>query len=407
MKATIMTGDVLKRLRELPDESVHCVVTSPPYWGLRDYGVDGQIGLEATPTAYLSKTVEVFREVRRVLRKDGTCWVNMGDCYATGAGRVGEHPGGGKQGNDWAGRGTPTRCDGSKGRMNRGPMTQPNRMPLPGLKPKDLVGMPWRLAFALQDDGWYLRQDIIWHKPAPMPESVKDRCTKAHEYLFLLARSRRYHFDVGAISEPVQFPEESTPEDITRAFSARRDTSPEQRQGPLLPEAYKGSLPGRSDGPGQDRRSGQWVSGWAKKGGDHSPIGFTRADHPNRVGKLKTSGNKERKLGSARGCPEGTGSNVCGSVPWEGLRRNKRSVWSIASEPFAEAHFATYPQALVEPCILAGCPPGGGGPGPVLRLGNDRRSCAPHRPELHRHRAQPRIRDAGREANPRVGAAPQ
>lgn len=145
----ILSGDVLDRLGELPDESVHCVVTSPPYWGLRSYGVDGQIGLEKTPEEYVAKLVKVFREVRRVLRSDGTLWLNMGDSFAS----------------------------------------------------KNLVGMPWRLAFALQADGWYLRQDIIWHKPSPMPESVTDRCTKAHEYLFLLTKSEKYFFDSFAIRE--------------------------------------------------------------------------------------------------------------------------------------------------------------------------------------------------------------
>jgi DNA modification methylase len=184
----IIKGDCIEGLRTLPDASVHCCVTSPPYWGLRDYGHDGQIGLESTPEAYVARMVEVFREVRRVLREDGTCWVNLGDSYATGAGKVGDRPGGGSQGDNW-----------------RGAKTSPNRMAIQGLKPKDLVGIPWRVAFALQADGWWLRQDIIWHKPNPMPESVRDRCTKAHEYVFLLTKSERYYYDAEAVSEPAAY----------------------------------------------------------------------------------------------------------------------------------------------------------------------------------------------------------
>lgn len=180
----ILVGDVRERLLGLPDESVHCVVTSPPYWGLRDYGADGQLGLEPTIDKWVENQVAVFREVRRVLRGDGTLWLNLGDAYATGAGKVGNCPGGGAQGANW-----------------KGPMTAPNRMPQPGLKPKDLIGQPWRLAFALQADGWWLRSDIIWHKPNPMPESVTDRPTKSHEHVFLLAKSARYYYDAEAVRE--------------------------------------------------------------------------------------------------------------------------------------------------------------------------------------------------------------
>jgi DNA modification methylase len=177
-------GDCLDVLRTLADGSAHCVVTSPPYWGLRDYGVSGQLGLESTPDAYVARMVEVFREVRRVLRDDGTLWLNLGDSYATnpGNGRGGEGSGLTKGGK------APHR-----GRIDKTSV---------GLKPKDLVGIPWRVAFALQADGWYLRSDIIWHKPNPMPESVRDRPTKSHEYLFLLTKGGRYYFDADAVSEP-------------------------------------------------------------------------------------------------------------------------------------------------------------------------------------------------------------
>ncbi len=176
------------RALPLPDDYVQAVVTSPPYWGLRNYGSNGQIGLEATPEAYVDHIVAAFREIHRVLRTDGVVWLNLGDTYATGGGAVGRAPGGGDQGARFI----------RAGMIN----TQPNRMKLPGLKSKELIGIPWRVAFALQADGWYLRQDIIWHKPNPMPESVTDRCTKAHEYLFLLTKSEQYYWNKAAMQEP-------------------------------------------------------------------------------------------------------------------------------------------------------------------------------------------------------------
>ncbi len=188
MNTKILIGDCLLSMASMSDQSVNCCVTSPPYFGLRDYGHDGQIGLEETPEAYVTKMVEVFREVRRVLRDDGTVWLNIGDSYAgSGKGRNadGSHQEGGKQGTN---RGT---ILGSLVKTKS-----------PNCKPKDLIGIPWMLAFALRSDGWYLRQDIIWHKPNPMPESVEDRCTKAHEYIFLLSKSERYFFDSEAMKEP-------------------------------------------------------------------------------------------------------------------------------------------------------------------------------------------------------------
>ena len=181
----IHQGDCREVLRTLPEESVQCCVTSPPYWGLRDYGVEGQLGLERTPEEYVAKMVEVFREVWRVLRPDGTLWLNLGDCYCT----------------------VPHRPKGANSADPKNPIarkrlgSQANRLPQPGLKHKDLVGIPWRGAFALQADGWWLRQEIIWHKPNPMPESVTDRPTKAHEYIFLLSKSARYFYDAEAVRE--------------------------------------------------------------------------------------------------------------------------------------------------------------------------------------------------------------
>jgi len=184
MSVRILTGDCREVLRTLAPGSVNCCVTSPPYYGLRDYGVDGQIGLEQTPEEFVDELVSVFRLVRDVLRDDGTLWLNIGDSYSSHAGQ--RKPGdraGIKQQSNVASVRAPSRC-------------------ADGCKPKDLIGVPWMLAFALRADGWYLRQDIIWHKPNPMPESVRDRCTKSHEYLFLLSKSPRYYFDSDAITEP-------------------------------------------------------------------------------------------------------------------------------------------------------------------------------------------------------------
>jgi DNA modification methylase len=198
--SVIYHGDCLEVLRTLPTASVQCCVTSPPYFGLRNYGVDGQIGLEKTPHEYVAKLVDVFREVKRVLRDDGTVYLNLGDSYATGAGSA-RSPGG--------------KCFGKANEaVDAGafPQCQPNRMPLPGLKPKDLCGIPWRVAFALQADGWYLRSEIIWHKPNPMPESVTDRPTKAHEQIFLLSKNSTYYYDAEAVKEPFATdPKENSP----------------------------------------------------------------------------------------------------------------------------------------------------------------------------------------------------
>jgi DNA modification methylase len=303
----LYVGDALEVLRELPDESVHCVVTSPPYWGLRDYGteawdggdaecahrtgrvrpeastltggkdnlmesegvyrdvcgkcgatrVDQQLGLEPTPEQFVANMVDVFREVRRVLRADGTCFVNLGDSYAATVTSDRHFT-------------QPTGPDGTPATKHP-PQFGGQRTAVSGLKPKDLCGMPWRVAFALQADGWYLRSDIIWSKPNPMPESVTDRPTKAHEYVFLLTRSPRYFFDNDAIREPHN-----------------------------------------------DKAGGQQ--------GQEQPDAFTRVDFPRRPG-----GREYHPAG-----------------------RNIRSVWEIATEPFSEAHFATFPTKLPERCIKAG-----------------------------------------------------
>lgn len=284
-------GDCREIMRRWVAEGVRVqmCVTSPPYWGLRDYGVEGQIGLEPTPEAYVANMVEVFVLVRELLADDGVLWLNLGDCYATGAGKVGECPGGGDQGERWKGnRGTHTAENSGKHASSlaaMGPRTQPNRMPIAGLKPKDLVGIPWRVAFALQAAGWYLRSDIIWSKPNPMPESVNDRPTKAHEYLFLLSRSGRYYYDAEAIKEPC----ESGPSDIRK-----------------MEESLE------------------------RIGGKHKTL-----DDPYSKASGATNIGRKRSVGSPSG-------------------RNRRTVWEIATQPYSGAHFATFPEALVEPCILAG-----------------------------------------------------
>jgi DNA modification methylase len=223
----ILVGDVRKRLTELPNNSVNCVITSPPYWGLRDYGQRGQLGLESTPDEYIANMVNVFREVRRVLANDGTLWLNIGDSYSN--------------------------------------------VRFKNIKSKDLVGIPWMLAFALRTDGWYLRQDIIWAKPNPMPESVKDRCTKSHEYLFMFSKFPTYYFDYKSIKEP-------------------RVSSSNNHQ-----------------------------FGGKKYNDPNNPI-------------YSSPGSMYKSDG----------------------KRNKRDVWNIATQAFKGAHFAVMPEALVEPCILAG-----------------------------------------------------
>ncbi len=189
-EGAIVVGDAFDVLQSMPPDSVQCCVTSPPYWGLRDYGVDGQLGLEKTPEEYVEKMVILFRELRRVLRDDGTLWLNMGDSY----GAVG-----GDTHSDFNKRWTGTGGEGSK--QNSMLDGVKDRQATTGLRPKNLLGIPWRVAFALQADGWYLRQDIIWHKPNPMPESVRDRCTKAHEYIFLMSKKPRYYYDAEAVKE--------------------------------------------------------------------------------------------------------------------------------------------------------------------------------------------------------------
>lgn len=286
---TILQGDCREKLRELPAVSVHCAVTSPPYYSLRDYKCAGQIGLEATPDEFVAQMVEVFREVKRVLRDDGTLWLNLGDSYAGGAG------GRGDSGNLIDGKPVTYKHNGNRIK----------RQPVNGLKPKDLIGIPWMVAFALRADGWYLRQDLIWAKPNPMPESVTDRCTKAHEYLFLLSKSERYFYDADAIKEPM----------------SRGDCGSSYIAG----KTAHHQLDRASQKPRIQRKPAGWDTG---AGGHDSFHRNGRAEVVEYTEEVETM-------------------------------RNKRSVWTVPTFGFPEAHFATYPPALIKPCILAGCPPGG------------------------------------------------
>jgi DNA modification methylase len=257
MSIKILQGNCLETLSSLEEKSVNTCVTSPPYWGLRDYGNGDQLGQEETPEKFTENLVKLFREVRRVLRDDGTVWLNLGDSY-----------------NGSGGQGTKPNIMSKEAAEGRGGKA----IKVNGIKPKDLIGIPWRVAFALQADGWYLRQDIIWSKPNPMPESVTDRCTKAHEYIFLLSKSPKYYYDNEAIKE-----------DSAESSKDRLNQDIKNQKGSIR-------VPGKTNGT------------------------------MNAVG---------------------------------GEKRNKRSVWAVATQSYSEAHFATYPPELIKPCILAGCPEGG------------------------------------------------
>lgn len=272
----ILGGDCLEVLKTLPDNYIQTCITSPPYWGLRDYGHAGQLGQETTIEQYVARIVEVFREVRRVLKDDGTLWLNLGDSYA-----------------------------GSPG------------SPVSGLKAKDLVGVPWRIAFALRADGWFLRQDIVWAKSNPMPESVVDRCTKAHEYIFLMSKSPRYYFDHEAIKEPA----------ICGAKGSQFHTG----------------------------KAGLHQLGRAQKVRPSKKKGEFQAKGEPLPGQLPFRAIRDM--------------------------RNKRSVWHVSTKPYKGAHFATFPPDLIEPCVLAGAAPGeivldpffGAGTTGLVALKNNRR----------------------------------
>ena len=270
---TILPGNNIETLKTIPDNSVNCCVTSPPYYGLRDYGIDNQIGLEETPEEYIEALVAVFREVKRILRDDGTLWVNIGDSYAG------------------SGKGSATHTDSAnraKQGTNKGMLgkTRVTKTTWGNAKPKDLIGIPWLLAFALRDDGWYLRQDIIWYKPNPMPEPVKDRCTNSHEYIFLLSKSRMYYFN----------------SDFNKEKATQSTTGPStsfKREGSK--RSIEGICPGKMPTHRIDRED----------------------------------------------------------IRYDGEYRNRHDVWKVGIEASEHGHFAMYPQKLILPCILCGCPENG------------------------------------------------
>jgi DNA modification methylase len=367
---TVYQGDCRAVMAEMEPESVHCVVTSPPYWGLRDYGTatwvggdegcdhvgppmrtnnkpsdqgstfhggtnrgtepwtdgicgkcgaireDGQLGLEPTPEAYVANMVAVFREVRRVLRDDGTVWLNLGDSYAS------DVKGSGGRDASTLTRHTPEGLERSQERQRM----EPKRL-VHGLKPKDLVGIPWRVAFALQADGWYLRSEIIWSKPNPMPESVTDRPTKSHEQIFLLTKSARYYFDNDAVREGM--------------YELHGDAA----TGSVLPAQessvrHVGGVPSLF-GEADDGMAGDAYTG--ERGGGVQAVQQSEARSAHMAATPRNDGDRWRE--------------VDGGVAARGAGRNIRSVWTVATQPYPGAHFATFPEKLIEPCIKAGSPP--------------------------------------------------
>lgn len=276
----IINAECLSHLRTMPDECIDCVVTSPPYYGLRDYGCEGQVGLEDTPEAYVQRLVDIFHEVKRCLKQEGTLWLNLGDSYN-----------GNKKGNTETKKNKRVVSDSFEKKLWH------------GAKEKDLIGIPWMVAFALRADGWYLRQDIIWAKPNPMPESVKDRCTKSHEYIFLLTKSPKYYFDYEAIQE------EAT------GYDGRKDTM------------NKGGKKYEGVNQAAARGHERWkFKNLADKGQQPNSMHIRRAE---------------------------------GMADEQYPVRNKRDVWQVCPKPSKEEHYAMYPEELVKYCIEAGCPEGG------------------------------------------------
>lgn len=316
----IRQGHCLDLLRAMPSESVQCCVTSPPYYGLRDYGIPatkwgdwvGCHGLEPTPELYIENEVMLFEEVRRVLKKDGTCWINLGDSYA------------------------------SKDYRSM------------GLKPKDLMGMPWRVALALQRAGWYLRQDIIWNKPNPMPESVTDRCTKAHEYIFLLTKNAHYYYDQAAIREAAS---ESTharlSQDVQSQIGSTRANGGTKTNGNMKAVARKQYLNnGVGFGHGSDKEERQ-------RDRIKAPHGSIEERRSRQGAELKSCPDKTRNgirpTGAYKSAPKIKDNDSFNSaMAIMPIDRNKRTVWSVTTFSFSEAHFATFPPDLIRPCIRAG-----------------------------------------------------
>ncbi len=300
----IYNEDCLTGLKRLSDCSIDCCVTSPPYYGLRDYGVSGQIGLEETPEQYVEKITAVFSEVKRVLKPEGTLWLNLGDSYAGSGKGIGS--------------------DHGKAVFSDGDIKKTDWSKV-GLKAKDLIGIPWMVAFALRADGWYLRQDIIWHKPNPMPESVTDRCTKSHEYIFLMSKSGQYYYDQEAIKQPV------ADQTVLRMSQQIKD----QKGSDRVPGKTNGNM--KAVGPGRNPRKSVDTSG----GNQGSEKGIPA---------MAING---RGVNGHSGYYNQNGELIGGGMA------NKKSVWTVTTKPFKEAHFATFPPDLIIDCIKAGCPENG------------------------------------------------
>lgn len=304
----ILQGDCIEGLKNIPDKSVDCCVTSPPYFGLRDYGTTEQIGLEETPELFIEKLTEVFTEVKRILKKEGTLWLNLGDSYWGGKGQSAtQSPEEAvKRNKEGLAITSEHQQLGGKG------YTRPTDKKHLSIKPKDLVGIPWMVAFALRSSGWYLRQDIIWHKPNPMPESVTDRCTKSHEYIFLMSKSKQYYYDADAIKTPIL-----------------------EDKGP---QTFGGKKARESQMNGGDPRNGH------------------RSDKNSQLGKVwKPKGYEHRGTGDQKLTGHSGNFDSDGNLIGDGMA-NKKSVWTVTTKPFSEAHFATFPQDLIVDCIKAGCP---------------------------------------------------
>jgi DNA modification methylase len=353
---TILEGDVLDRLADLPSESVQTCVSSPPYWALRDYNIaqtawpqitfvpiaglppmtiapqKACLGLEKDPWAFVGHMVHVYRLIHRVLKDDGTIWVNLGDSYSSSAGGY----------NAEGSMGASCNKRISKKTM-RAVLKDKSRMPPPGLKPKDLCGIPWRVAYALQADGWHLRCDIIWHKPNPMPESCSDRPTKAHEYLFFLSKQGRYYYDQKAICEAASLNTHARRSLAAMEFPGRQLRDENRRHTIKMPDGWDSG----AGSHGSIHRNGREKGKTSWKGSEFSK-GKTAV---HQLGRSQSS--ESRKMGKHA---DGVKNNPSYEEAMSNLvdTRNKRSVWIVPSYPFKEAHFATFPPDLIKPCILAG-----------------------------------------------------
>lgn len=316
----IYNYNCIEGLKLLDDFSIDCCITSPPYWGLRDYGVDEQIGLEKTPEEYVAIMVTVFNEVKRVLKPEGTFWLNLGDSYYNFRGY-----------SDYS---IPQTISSNEAHKMESPCGKRNVKQVNGLKGKDLVGIPWMTAFALRADGWYLRQDIIWHKPNPMPESVTDRCTKSHEYIFLLSKSSKYYFDYEAIQEEAN-------------YDGRKDTvmkgSDKYSDGLYLQIGNANSLSTKG------RERWKFKSKFGNRDGVLDGLHSGNEWTP-KMKNLQDKGQQTHLFHESR---------ADGIPDEEYAVRNKRDVWTVNTKPYKEAHFATFPEKLIDPMVKAGCPKGG------------------------------------------------